>query len=83
MSLDLSAHALEHTRPRSRIATWLFAGILLFGTLLRLPGYLYPLTLHYDEGAGVEAAMCRFPPGGTYAHPTLHRYLLTLSLIHI
>ena len=64
------------TRP---LVMWLFVGILVFGALLRLPGHFYPLTLHYDEGAGVEASMCRFPPGGTYAHPVLNRYLLTLA----
>ena len=79
MSLDLSAEASDRTVSRPGVARWLLAGILLLGALFRFPGYLYPLTLHYDEGAGVEAAMCRFPPGGTYAHPTLGRYLLTIA----
>ena len=62
---DKKAQAAQ-ARP---LVMWLFVGILVFGALLRLPGHFYPLTLHYDEGSGVEASMCRFPPAAPMRTP--------------
>jgi hypothetical protein len=59
-------------------APWLLAPILLLGLWLRLPGTFYQVPLHFDEGIYVQNVLCGFPPTGTYYHPFLGRYLLSV-----
>jgi hypothetical protein len=55
------------------------AAIVVLATWLRLPGNFYPATVHFDEGMYVSNVLCGFPPTGTYYHPFLSRYLLTVA----
>jgi len=59
----------------ARTTAFALMSILAAAALLRLPGYLYPLPLHYDEMAEIVSATY-LPPAGTRAHPYLNRYLL-------
>ncbi|MGB7740946.1 MAG: glycosyltransferase family 39 protein [Steroidobacteraceae bacterium] len=78
-STRLRKHTMsEPGSRRSSSVGWLLCGILLTALLIRLPGFLYPASLHYDEGSELSNVLCMFPPGGTLAHPLLNRYLLTV-----
>lgn len=59
-------------------APWLLAPILLLALWARLPGTFYKVPLHFDEGIYVQNVLCGFPPTGTYYHPFLGRYLLSV-----
>lgn len=64
---------------RATRATWLLLPILLLAFWLRLPGTFHKAPLHFDEGIYVQNVLCDFPPHGTYYHPFLGRYLLTIA----
>lgn len=49
--------------------------VLLLALIVRVPGLVFPLPLHFDEMAELVTAT-QIPPAGTFAHPFLGRYLI-------
>jgi Dolichyl-phosphate-mannose-protein mannosyltransferase len=77
--IDSSSSAFpERSEPTRARVLLLLAAILAGGAWLRLPGTLYPVPLHFDEGIYVQNVLCNVPPTGTFYHPFLGRYLLTI-----